>query len=319
MAQAVMLPPPEMSNFYKQQELLTHPDLKKLTVLDTAITNVLALSNISSHRKVELYDEALTRFRNVRENVMRDNEAIPIPMENTPEQPQIVTAEDSSAGSTTLQEIHSLLKAMSNSKKPLKTPASTRKSTSKKISTPKPPTASTNNQEIDATTSSASGTKLATPTKKPKKSLGPVTRIEAINSAPSRFNTHEDDLTEAGKKLEKLLATHTGIKTMLERRNINGATVKQHILNKALNYMANPGSDFPTNIPDEVLDLSGKIYNEMLTHSVVIPRELKKNVIFKGIELQHANKPVAKRSSRNQGSVDFNEWDNNTKKPKSNV
>ena len=64
-----MMTSPAMEVYYKQQNMLANPEVRKLSVLDEAMTNILARTDLSSRNKVTLYLETLNRYTNVRRNV----------------------------------------------------------------------------------------------------------------------------------------------------------------------------------------------------------------------------------------------------------
>lgn len=91
MAQALMLPPADMLESYRQNALLTRPEGKRLTQLEREMANILARTDISERQKMELFSLTLQNFRRVRGEII--NKGLMLTSTNAP-QPEITSTED---------------------------------------------------------------------------------------------------------------------------------------------------------------------------------------------------------------------------------
>lgn len=71
MAQPVLLTQQEIANFYKQREIFSNPVMKKLTELYVLMSQIMSRKDLSNHKKIKLYEDALNRFMNLRQQEKR--------------------------------------------------------------------------------------------------------------------------------------------------------------------------------------------------------------------------------------------------------
>ena len=116
MAQAVLLTPKEVTNYYRQQELLASPDIRKLTVLDQEMSNIINRNDLSANQKLQQYEDVLNRFHRLKTKLtnthipdnLPDNSLNASPQPPTPpDVPQVADTETTSK----LQEIMSFIQS----------------------------------------------------------------------------------------------------------------------------------------------------------------------------------------------------------------
>jgi hypothetical protein len=64
---------------YRQQALLTRPELKTLTTLDQEMANILARTDLTSNQKMKLFHSTLQRFTSIRNNILEQGSMLPPP------------------------------------------------------------------------------------------------------------------------------------------------------------------------------------------------------------------------------------------------
>jgi hypothetical protein len=83
MAQAVMMSNNQLStdvaDSYRQQALLSRPELKKLTKLDLEMAAALSRTDLTTNQKMLHFQEVLNRFRNVRNDILQNGSTLPPP------------------------------------------------------------------------------------------------------------------------------------------------------------------------------------------------------------------------------------------------
>lgn len=71
MAQPIVLSSPEMNAHFRQQKLLSRPEVQKMTKLDEQISSTLARTDIGEDEKYEIYSGILSDFRKIHNDVIR--------------------------------------------------------------------------------------------------------------------------------------------------------------------------------------------------------------------------------------------------------
>jgi hypothetical protein len=80
MAQAIhMGQSADIVQAYRQQALLTRPEVKKLTDLDQDMADILARTDLTPNQKMKLYHTTLQRFTRVRNNLLEQGTMLPPP------------------------------------------------------------------------------------------------------------------------------------------------------------------------------------------------------------------------------------------------
>lgn len=341
MAQAVMLPVPEMAKYYRQQEVLAPPEVKKLTQLDLEMSNILSRTDISSHQKIQLYHEALNRFQNVRESYNRQigkqNNADE-PKQNSPPPDSDKTEMDSAM----VKEIQELLKQIvvqqrkrkkmpshpvnastlrRKTKKQKIAPGGNDQSSSDSLLNEDPPSfvvsdstrMSAENIDNNITpplTEFTPGTIGASNNSHGKKydlssipgRNSPTAAAVWAKTPTSSVGRNNLVLSSPARKLEKSLDSKTSFKK----------DVSKELWGKTLNLITSPRKDA---LPADVSTLGKQIYHEIITNNIDIPMFLRRSPVFQQIEKEYAFQP-SKRRVPMEASIDFEAWDKHSRRYK---
>ena len=112
MAQPVVLASPEINAHYRQQKLLSRPEVQKMTKLDEQISSTLARTDIGEDEKYEIYSGILSDFRKIHNDIIHKGiyaspEPPLFPQSTLPQQPP---------ESDILKSLADLLKSVKNEK-----------------------------------------------------------------------------------------------------------------------------------------------------------------------------------------------------------
>lgn len=121
MAQAVMMnqQPSDIADSYRQQALLSRPEMKKLTKLDQEMAATLGRTDLTTNQKMKHFQDVLNRFRNVRNDILQNGSvlapppAIPAP----PPTPPPAGAEEEAFDTPDYQGLINSLVALKSGKK----------------------------------------------------------------------------------------------------------------------------------------------------------------------------------------------------------
>lgn len=334
MAQAVLLTPKEISNYYKQQELLANPEIKKLSSLDLQMSNILARSDLSSYQKIQLYNDVLQRFQNIRQNILQQNTQKTRPSVSSNDVNETIEEIDETPPANLgdqLGDIQAVLKQMTELLGRKKQPIS---SSTKKRKRP-----------IVSRIFDTSGSKLvdeSTPYNFYKNSInesmeefldGPENLEnpkQEILKTPTTVKTRQIQnssakskkkeilnpvLTKSAEKLANILKRDRTFNDILEKKEIKGFDFDENLFKNTLNILTSKKQENQIN-NKSVRELSREIYKFILHNGIQLPQYIKKYPNYKEIANSVSKSPISTRNKRKtkDSNISFESWDTNSKK-----
>lgn len=315
MAQAVLLTPKEVTNYYKQQELLANPEIKKLAQLDQEISNILSRTDITPHQKIQLYEGVLLRFNTLKQQIVNPTPVSPTstPLTHTSSDEQYLDTDLETANH--LNDIKSLLAALIKK--------STKMRSMKNIKQPR--RIRTNRESEDSMSSAsdlpaeqrlmtpATDSLYGTPTEafsSPMPNLisasTPTHTRSPILSTPSpKFNT-------ATKRLKNMIVKDSLFAKALFNKELDGVQFDEQTLDNTLKYLT-ANEKYIAHLPDGVEDVGLRVYRNILNRNITIPPHyLKRYPLLNKIATQISQSPPKTRAKAS--AVNFVKWDQATKR-----
>lgn len=308
MAQAIMLSSPAMESYYKQQNILTNPEVKKLTILDEEMSNILARSDISPHLKIKMYHDVLNRFQNVRENVNR-NPHLSAQNTNSIEEDlsnnRLVETEGHPEENelSTLKEIQTILNKMSVNTKKRKEKIHLVDVTKKQKTSAEKALNSPESTTHTIPVKYEDNVDQAENEKTPPTNPSDIVSVATPNIPPHNEPTYQRPslvLSNHAQKLSKLLSNNSFKMETME---------KNPAWQRTLNFITNPRKDNPTITAPEITQMADKIYQHLVTQNIPIPGYLSKSSNFQQLQENYANKPATKRKKPSATKINFARWD----------
>ena len=326
MAQAVMIPPPEIAEAYHQQALLTRPEVKRMTQLDQEIANILSRTDIMDHEKMELYGAALQKFRNVRNEVAAGGpflqpQAPTSSIINQPPEETSPSQENSETDEMENDEMENekfLLQKLLKMFPPGQKTTKKRSIPSKKVTSKKSRVSSTlenSNSEVreatDKNSESMNETTYETPSAENiSQSITASTPVSRRNITPlldkaSPQITHDDFNISTqdvdGRRKTTLLKDLMRIKTLRQDPNsgsytMNGRSYGRDLWEKTLKLMTSKKVSGPT-IPEDMTKLGINIYKFMVDNNLDTTKYTRNLQFFKDLAASQTQRPLRSKKA----------------------
>lgn len=340
MAQPIVLAPPEMTEAYRQQILLTRPEVRKMSKLDQAMADILAETNIDSFKKMEKYYAVLREFMNVRDDVARYGTAI-----QPPPTIQTSTVSEAETGDETAPQVTALVEVI---KQLILNPAKKRKLTNKnagskrsKVSTQADENNDLNSatvddeigEAIDSTEPIDSAESTPKATNKLMRNLFATSGIKSTTPV-RQFKIEPFYMDEVAlKKLKKQFTRQNKFKDdpAYKEVHLGNETIPRDVWEKTLNLLTSKNAP-KMDIPLPVAKTANKIYSFMIEHSMdtepylknsnyplfeeivkYSPEDVakKRRTVVSNAPSKKGNKKKNTKQSGRGYSVDWKKWDKN--------
>ena len=286
MAQAVLLTPKEVANYYKQQELLANPDIRKLATLDQEISTILSRTDLPSTEKLRLYESVLLGFNAVKKNILEPSmrndmilDELPLPPPPPlPAEVEVAAESDVDAKPETIQELHEIQNLLNRILKQR----------------------------------GARGVKTSTIPTRGKMTKSKSTTRRAGPSRPSKTSSSSPMMSFQGNRLKTLLFENALFRDLVEKnKKLKGVPIDEHLLDQALTAMTNPTlSGGVGKIPENIRTLSSEIYKFMDESKIAYPKSYLSFPLIKSIKTATLAVPT---DTTGRGCVDFESWDKHQK------
>lgn len=315
MAQAVLLTPKEVSNYYRQQEILSDPETRTLTDLFQQMADVFQKDNLTNFQKIQLYENIIRRFQKIKDSILRKQNPFSNytqPTFNPTPQPTEPTMENDSVPLNEMYNLLNKLQTSINEAQP-----SPRKRKKLTATTPHPSRLSTTSSPTYESDLSAYNTPQSN--SPPQTTPQPSTTSSAATATSTPTSTHQQqqqtkpispNMTTRAKNLHKILTRDSSFAQALEEKNLDPTA---QILHQTLNALTNPNINSITTVPNDVKKLAQYLYSFIVKNNISLPVSYNKLPLYNMIQHEFA-KHKSPKTRLSKSLINFKTWDKNEKK-----